>query len=86
MGKGYFVDFSLQKYLIWRFLLEILSSFLIPHLKGDVFSVLIIRAALWSSGSRRNPLKVESRVRFPAGSPSKNKGLRQGLTNLKPFS
>ena len=43
---------------------------------------LIVPAALWSSGLRRNPLKVESRVRFPAGSPITHIDIRKDVFYL----
>ena len=57
----------------------IFTGFFPYFLKERKNHALIVPAALWSSGLRRNPLKVESRVRFPAGSPNTHNDIRKDV-------
>ena len=62
----------------WKYF-TIFTGFFPYFLKERKNHALIVPAALWSSGLRRNPLKVESRVRFPAGSPITHNDIRKDV-------
>ena len=62
----------------WKYF-TIFTGFFPYFLKERKNHALIVPAALWSSGLRRNPLKVESRVRFPAGSPNTHNDIRKDV-------
>lgn len=62
----------------WKYF-TIFTGFFPYFLKERKNHALIVPAALWSSGLRRNPLKVESRVRFPAGSPITHIDIRKDV-------